>query len=316
MLSIYARGWYNGRERNGGQMSWIHAFELMCYGIVAIMLVDLIRKKDYNSLFTFGSAALVGFVMELLAVAVTDIYYYNPEFYLNLGFAPKQFPVFGGFMWGGLTVYGIKLAQKLKWDKRWTALAAGMFIVTMDILLDVVAIRLDSGFWVWVGKEISLNIDQHTFMSVIWVNFLGYMIETPTVVWLTLRKREKIDERNWRAQTKHMFLIALKAIGVTAAGSLIALGLNAITDDYFACIAFILLWVSVAVLMVRRCITLRMKPHKVRHWPLPMVLFWAAMYGYCLAAIFALDIHTAAPWFPVVGAVFTAATLYVTIARE
>ena len=79
-------------------MSWIHAFELMCYGIVAIMLIDLIRKKDYDSLFTFGSAAIVGFVMELLAVAVTDIYYYNPEFYLNLGAVPKQFPVFGGFM--------------------------------------------------------------------------------------------------------------------------------------------------------------------------------------------------------------------------
>ena len=72
-------------------MSWINGFELMCYGIVAIMLFDLVRKHDWNSLFTFGSAALVGFTMELLAVAVTDIYYYNPNFYLNLGFEPKQF---------------------------------------------------------------------------------------------------------------------------------------------------------------------------------------------------------------------------------
>lgn len=82
----------------------------MCYGIVGIMLIDLICKRDWDSMFTFGSAAIVGFVMELLAVAVTDIYYYNPNFYLNLGFEPKQFPVFGGFMWGGLTVYAIKLA--------------------------------------------------------------------------------------------------------------------------------------------------------------------------------------------------------------
>lgn len=97
-------------------------------------------EEDYDSLFTFGSAAIVGFVMELLAVAVTDIYYYNPDFYLNLGSVPKQFPVFGGFMWGGLTVYGIKLAPKLKWKPFPTALAVGMFIVTMDILLDVVNI--------------------------------------------------------------------------------------------------------------------------------------------------------------------------------
>lgn len=179
-------------------MSWINTFEVMCYAIVAILLGDLIRRKDYDSLFTFGSAALVGFVMELLAVAVTDIYYYSPDFWLNLGAKPKQFPVFGGLMWGGLTVCGIKLAEKLRFGRLMTAFAAGMTIVTMDILLDVVAIRLDGGFWVWVGKEISTGIDQHTFMSVIWVNFLGYMIETPTVVWLTLRKRAVVAERDWK----------------------------------------------------------------------------------------------------------------------
>lgn len=297
-------------------MSWIHAFELMCYLIVAVMLIDLVRKKDFNSLFTFGSAALVGFVMELLAVAVTDIYYYNPDFYLNLGFEPKQFPVFGGFMWGGLTVYGIKLAQKLRWGKWGTALAAGMFIVTMDILLDVVAIRLDGGFWVWVGKEISLRIDQHTFMSVIWVNFLGYMIETPTVVLLTLRKRERVAEHDWKRQTAQMFMIALEAIGVTAAGSLIALGMNALTNDWFACVAFAVLWAVMAVLMAYRGVKLRLKPENLKKWNWPMVIFWAAMYDYCLAALCSLEIHTAAPWFLVLGIVFTAATLYISTAEE
>ena len=295
-------------------MVWIHTFELMCYGIVAVMLTDLIRRRDYNSLFTFGSAALVGFVMELLAVAVTDIYYYNPHFYLNIGSVPKQFPVFGGFMWGGLTVYGIKLAQKLKWDRIRTSLMAGMFIVTMDILLDVVAIRLVGGFWVWVGKEISLGIDQHTFMSVIWVNFLGYMIETPTVVWLTLRKREKISETDWKRQTGHMFLIALLAILVTAVGSLIALGLNALTDDWFACAAFVLLWGVLMVMLVRRCIALRLRIKKPAHWNWPMLIFWAAMYIYCLIALCTLGIHISAPWFIVCGILFAASTLYMAAA--
>ena len=293
-------------------MSWIIAFELMCYGIVAVMLADLIRKKDWNGLFTFGSAALVGFVMELLAVAVTDIYYYNPDFLLNLGAEPKQFPVFGGFMWGGLTVYGIRLAQKLRWDRIRTSLAAGIFIVTMDILLDVAAIRLDGGFWVWVGKEINMNIDQHTFMSVIWVNFLGYMIETPTVVWLTLRKREKVTETDWKRQIKHMFLIALLAILVTAAGSLIALGLNVLTDDWFACAAFVLLWGALMAMIVRRCVALRLRPGRP---DLPMLVFWAAMYGYCLIALCALGIHAAAPWFMIVGMLFAAGTLYVSAAK-
>lgn len=40
-------------------MNWINTFELMCYIIVAIMLIDCIHKKDYNALFTFGAAAIV-----------------------------------------------------------------------------------------------------------------------------------------------------------------------------------------------------------------------------------------------------------------
>ena len=244
---------------------------------------------------------------------MTDIYYYNPNFYLNLGFEPKQFPVFGGFMWGGLTVYAIKLAQKLKWDRVRTSLVAGMFIVTMDILLDVVAIRLDGGFWVWVGKEISLGIDQHTFMSVIWVNFLGYMIETPTVVWLTLRKREKVAETDWKQQLKHMFLIALLAILVTAAGSGIALGLNLLTDDWFSCIVFVLLWSVLMVMLIHRCVALKLRPGKTE-WS--VLVFWAAMYGYCLIALYALGITAAVPWFMVVGLLFTAGTVYIASANE
>lgn len=42
-------------------MSWLNGFELICYLICAAMLVDLIRKRDWNSIFAFGSAALVGF---------------------------------------------------------------------------------------------------------------------------------------------------------------------------------------------------------------------------------------------------------------
>ena len=297
-------------------MTWLNAFEIMCYLIVGLMLTDLVRRRDYDSLFTFGAAAIVGFTMELLAVAVTDIYYYNPAFWLNLGPEPKQFPVFGGFMWGGLTVCGVRLAQKLRWDDLRTALAAGMFIVTMDLLLDVAAIRLDGGFWVWVGKEITPAIDQHTFMSVIWVNFLGYMIETPTVVWLTLRKRRRVAPTDWKRQTLHMLRIAVLAILVTAAGSLIALGLNALTDDWFACIAFAALWLAMAACILRRCVTLRLRLDAPTRWPWPMLLFWAAMYGYCLAALVALGIAEQSPWFWALGLAFAAGTLYLSAARE
>ena len=297
-------------------MTWINAFEWMCYVIVAILLIDCIRKKDCNALFTFGAAAIVGFFMELAAVAVTDIYYYNDSFWLSLGTAPKQFPLFGGLMWGGLTVYGIRLAGKLNFGTWMTALTTGFFIVTMDLLLDVVAIRLDGGFWVWVGNPINTEITQHTFLSVIWVNFLGYLLEVPAVVMLTQWKNKRVKETAWGRQTLGMLLIAVGAIVVTAAGSLAALGLNAVTDDWFSCIAFSLLWVTLAVRIVRRAVRIRLKPAAPKNWDFPMLVFWLAMYGYCLTALGALGLIAELPWFFAMGLCFTAGTVYVGISQS
>ena len=297
-------------------MRWINAFELMCYILVAVMLVDCIRRKDYNGLFTFGTAAIVGFFMELAAVAVTDIYYYNDSFWLSLGKVPKQFPLFGGLMWGGLTVYGMRLARKLNFGKWMTALATGFFIVTMDILLDVVAIRLDGGFWVWVGNPINTQITQHTFLSVIWVNFMGYLFEVPAVVLLTQRKNRTVRENAWGKQTLGMFLIAIGAIVITAAGSLAALALNALTDDWFSCIAFSLLWTVLAGVIVYQAVRIKLRPLAPDKWDVPMLVFWLGMYGYCLAALASLKLIAEVPWFFAVGLVFLAGTMYVGVSEQ
>ena len=94
-------------------MSWIHAFELLCYILTAILLWDMVSRKDIGELKLFLSGAISGFALELLAVRVTDIYHYNPDFWLNIGRRPFQFPVFGGLMWGGLTVCSLRLARRL-----------------------------------------------------------------------------------------------------------------------------------------------------------------------------------------------------------
>lgn len=79
-------------------MNWINAFELLCYAITAMFLWDVIREKNREELWLFISAAIAGFALELLAVRVTDIYHYSPDFYISIGFKPYQFPFFGGLM--------------------------------------------------------------------------------------------------------------------------------------------------------------------------------------------------------------------------
>ena len=133
-------------------MNWINGFELMCYFIVLILVADILKKKNYNELGLLISGALAGFSLELLAVRFTGIYHYSKDFFISIGFEPYQFPFFGGLMWGGITVCALRIARKFSLGNLMTALLSGWLIVSMDLFLDVAAIRLNGGFWVWEGS--------------------------------------------------------------------------------------------------------------------------------------------------------------------
>lgn len=289
-------------------MNWINAFELLCCGITAMLLWDILRRKRWEELRLFLSAALAGFILELLAVRVTGIYHYSSDFYVSIGFAPYQFPFFGGLMWGGLTVCGLRIAEKLGFGKWMTALVTGWLIVSMDLLLDVAAIRLSGGFWVWDGREITLDVTHHMFMSVIWVNFLGYLFETPAVVLLTLLARNRKEDGTVRKALLTVG-IGLAGVAIVGAASGLSLLLNGVTDEWFACIAFLLLWGFILARMLTQIIggRCRLTLKGKKDWVL--LLFWAAMYGYCLAALWSLKIPQTVPWYGILGVILAAGTL-------
>ena len=289
-------------------MNWINAFEILCYVITAILLADIVWKKSWEELRLFLSAALAGFILELLAVRVTGIYHYSPDYYISIGFAPYQFPFFGGLMWGGLTVCALRLARKLSFGKLMTALTTGWLIVSMDILLDVAAIRLSGGFWVWEDREITLEITHHMFMSVIWVNFLGYLFETPAVVYLTLRSRDRAEKSMIR-KVLITLGVGLAGVAIVGAASGLSLLLNGVTDEWFACIAFVLLWAFILLRLVIQIVMnrIRFTLKGGKDWTL--LIFWAVMYGYCLASLFSLGIPQIVPWYGAVAVLLSAGTL-------
>ena len=294
-------------------MNWINAFELLCYAITTMFLWDVIRKKNREELWLFISAAIAGFALELLAVRVTDIYHYSPDFYISIGFKPYQFPFFGGLMWGGLTVYGLRIARRLKLNDFMTALVTGWLIVTMDILLDVAAIRLDGGFWVWDGREIALEITHHMFMSVIWVNFLGYMFETPAMVFISIKTADKRNQLPAWTQLLAAIGIGVCGVAFVGAASGISLLLNAATDEWFACIAFVLLWCFVLVMIIRRCISAGTRNAPTKKWDVYVLIYWAVMYGFSLAALIHLGIASTVPVYFVFGIVMCVWTLYLAV---
>ena len=297
-------------------MNWINAFELLCYAITLIFLVDIIRKKSWEEFCLFLSAAFAGFALELLAIRATDIYHYSEAFYISIGFKPFQFPFFGGLMWGGLTVYALRIARRLNLSPLLTALVSGWLIVTMDLFLDVAAIRLNGGFWVWDGREITLDITHHMFMSVIWVNFLGYMFETPAMVFISLHTEKK---RAGLPLWKQLFAaIWIGAVGVAFVGAAsgLSLLLNSITDEWFTCIAFVLLWAAVLVVILRAIMKNRPRLQRPAMWDLPLLVYWLAMYGFCVAALVHLGIAAEKPLYFFAGILLGFGTLTLSAMRS
>ena len=291
-------------------MNWINAFELLCYAITGMFFWDVLRNKKREELLLFISAALAGFALELLAVRVTDIYHYSPDFYISIGLKPYQFPFFGGLMWGALTVYGLRIAKRLGLNDFMTALVTGWLIVSMDILLDVVAIRLDGGFWVWEGREITLKISHHMFMSVIWVNFLGYMFETPAMVFISLKTEEKRSRLPIWKQLLVAIGVGVCGVAFVGAASGLSLLLNELTDEWFSCVAFVILWSIVLVMVLRRCIRKGPRLSPSKDWDVPVMIFWTAMYGFSLSALIHLGIASALPLFFVFGIMLFLGTLF------
>ena len=290
-------------------MNWINAFEILCYLITALFLADVLRKKSWGEFWLFISAAFAGFALELLAVRVTDIYHYSPDFYINIGFKPYQFPFFGGLMWGGLTVYALRIAKRLKLSPFLTALVGGWLIVTMDLLLDVAAIRLNGGFWVWDGREITLEITHHMFMSVIWVNFLGYMFETPAMIYISLRTEEKCRALPGWKQLLAAIGIGVAGVAFVGAASGLSLLLNSFTDEWFACIAFVIIWILVLLIIIRALKQNKPRLQKPAEWDLPLLIYWLAMYGFCIAALVHLGIAAEKPLYYIAGILLGVGTL-------
>ena len=288
----------------------------MCYILTAVFIADIVRRRNSDEFWLFVSAAFAGFALELLAVWVTDIYHYSPDFYISIGFRPYQFPFFGGLMWGGLTVYSLRIAEKLKMDRIMTALISGWLIVTMDLLLDVAAIRLNGGFWVWDGRDINLTIDHHMFMSVIWVNFLGYLFETPAIIYFTLKGREKHGQDTAGRRLIHSLIIGLLGIAFVGAASGASLLLNSVTDEWFACIAFLLLWTYLAARLT--CSLLQIKPRieVPASWDWCLLIYWLFMYIFCLAALKSLGISAERPLYYAAGIIFMILTAFLAVLSE
>ena len=69
------------------------------------------------------------------------------------------------------------------------------------------------------------------------------------------------------------------------------------------------------VAIIRQAVRKKLAPVSVKNWDLPMIIFWFAMYVYCIVTILHLGLAGKLPWFLVMGIIFTVATVYVAVSE-
>ncbi|UYP45458.1 hypothetical protein NEF87_001743 [Candidatus Lokiarchaeum ossiferum] len=153
---------------------WTSFFELSVLLYFSIEVILLIQKKKYLQFSTLITGAIFGVVLEFVNVFLTQAYTYSQEFILQVGIFPNNIPLVIGLAWGILLETSHQISECFNLPIFIRTLFESVFVVSVDLFLDVVAIRLDGGFWIWTDEPIVSTITTTSLLGIGYGNFYGW----------------------------------------------------------------------------------------------------------------------------------------------
>ncbi|MHA1673929.1 MAG: carotenoid biosynthesis protein [Promethearchaeota archaeon] len=153
---------------------WIQIFEVMIIVIYAIAIGLLIKSRDYTRIGELINGTIFGIMLEYLNIIFFEGYLYHPDFWLQAGAVPDNVPLVIGMAWGLLGICTRAIADRFDLPTVVTLLFATILAVTFDLYLDIVAVRLEGGFWVWFGFPENWDITNIGLYGVPWGNYIGW----------------------------------------------------------------------------------------------------------------------------------------------
>jgi len=71
-----------------------------------------------------------------------------------------------GLAWGLLLESSHKISESFHFPIILRTIFEATFVVSVDLFSDVIAVRLDGGFWIWAGHPAVLTITNTDFMGI------------------------------------------------------------------------------------------------------------------------------------------------------
>lgn len=153
---------------------WTFFFEVSIVIFYLYIFIYQLKKKEYRKVSTLIAGFLFGMLLEFMNIGLGGSYGYSREFILQMGNHPVNIPIAVGLAWGMLIQTSRDISDCYDFPILVRTLFESLIVVSIDIFLDVTAIRLDGGFWTWNDEIMTLTITSRTLYGVPWGNYYGW----------------------------------------------------------------------------------------------------------------------------------------------
>ena len=157
---------------------WTYIFEIGIDCLFLIALTSDLKNKEYRQFTTLLIGTIFGLLLEYVNVVITHPYGYSQNFLIQIGSFPDNIPIVIGLTWGILLQTARQITACFKMPLIIKILFESALIVSVDLFLDLVATRLEGGFWVWYDTQLVLTINNKSLFGIGWENYYGWFFVT------------------------------------------------------------------------------------------------------------------------------------------
>ncbi len=167
-------------------------FEIYFFMIYIIFLSVFIIRKRWDYLLNLVSASIFGVTLEFMSIKIFDNYHYSTNFIIQFGKYPNNVPVVIGTSWGIIIISSIFITDHFELNNKYRPFMDTLLAIGLDFSMDVVAIRIEGGFWVW-GVPLENKMSGISYFGVMWGNYVGWYF-----VVLIYSYVIRYDRYNWK----------------------------------------------------------------------------------------------------------------------
>ena len=271
---------------------WIQIFEVMIVVIYAIAIGLLLKNRDYTRIEELVNGTIFGVMLEYINIFLFEGYNYHPDFWLQLGVVPNNVPLVIGMAWGLLGISTRAIAARFELPTVVSLLFATLLAVTFDLYLDIVAVRLEGGFWVWAEFPENWDISNIALYGVPWGNYIGwFFVMFYLGLFNYLTRRIDRPTRKWIHAVRILLVPIVSNIALL--GTLMLLGYTGLRD--YSGWIFGALYIG-SMILVGLYLIRSKKPTKPSHSPFT-ALFFISNYIFVLIASIAKGFWADIPYF-------------------